>query len=172
MAATTAYGLEDTITRRERAKKYLMQYGTIQCWLVKLEQKYDNLDSQRFRWNQRYDTCGGSSSEKRDLGDIVANFDLLMEDVKRRMDGLRELQDEIEASVAHVQVIHPKAAAALREKYFVIGQSPDWKEIAPELRYSEAAVKTHHVSGLDLVADILEEGNYDAKLYSFLSAKP
>lgn len=173
MAETIALqALEDVVTRRERAKKYLSQYGSLQCWLVKLEQKYDNLDSQRFRWNQRYDTCGGSSTEKRDLADIVAGFDSLMADVSLRMAKLRGFQEEIEASVAHVQLINPEASDVLRERYFVLGQPPDWKDIAAELSYAEATVKMRHAKGLDLIADILEERNYDVKLYTFLYAKP
>ncbi|MBR3689948.1 MAG: hypothetical protein IKL97_02455 [Eggerthellaceae bacterium] len=172
MTATTEFTVDATIARRERARRYLKQYGPVQCWLMKLEQKYDNLDSQRFRWNQRYDSCGGGSSEKRDLADIVAGFDMLLQDATRRMERLRGFQEEIEATVAYVQVVNPSAASALREKYFVIGQSPDWKDIAPELRYAESTVKLHHVQGLDLVADILEERNYDKELYPFLTAKP
>lgn len=173
MAETIALQVsEDVVTRRERAKRYLKQYGAIQCWMMKLEQKYHNLDSQRFRWNQVYESCGGGSSEKKDLAEIVAGFDALIADALWRQEKLRDFQEEIEATVAHVQVHHPNAALALREKYFVIGQASDWKAIAPDLRYAESTVKLHHVQGLDLVADVLEERNYDLELYSFLFAKP
>lgn len=172
MTAIAESKLEDIIARRDRARRYLDQYGALQCWFMKLEQKYDNLDSQRFRWNQRLETCGGGSSEKKDLADIVAGFDELMADAKRRKDACRRFQEEIEAVVANVQVLDPKAASAMREKYFVIGKAPDWKDIAPDLNYSEAAVRGHSVRGLDIVADILEERNYDLELYRFLASKP
>lgn len=172
MTALTNFQLETIITRRERARNYLEQYGAIQCDLMRQEQKYDNLDRQRFRWNQSYDNCGGGSGEKKDLGDIVANIDAIMEDTKRRSAQLKGFQLEIEAVVAHVQVIDPKAASAMREKYFVIGKSPEWKDVAFELNYSEAAVRGHNVKGLDIVAAILEERNYDVELYRFLASSP
>lgn len=171
MTAIETYTVDIIIAGRERAKRYLKQYGAIQCSIMKLEQKYDNLDSQRFRWNQRYDTCGGSSSEKRDLGDIVAGFDEMMADAKKRMAKLRGFQEDMEAVVAHVQMLNPDAANALRERYFAIGKLPEWDDIATDLHYSEAAVRSHHVKALDIVASILEERNFDAELKRYLTSR-
>ena len=172
MTETTENQLDETIAGRERARAYLEQYGAIQCDIMKLEVKYDNLDRQRFRWNQLLDSCGGGSGEKRDIGDIIGNIEVLMADAKLRSERVRGFQTEIEAVVANVQAEDPKAASAIREKYFVIGKAPDWKDIAPDLNYSEAAVRSHCVRGLDMVAEILAERNYDLELKRFLASKP
>lgn len=172
MAKHTANALETTVDRRERAKKYLEQYCITYCRCVQSKIALGNLESQREDWTQRYDTCGGGSSSKKDLADIVAAFDSIVADAKKRVAALGFFMDEIDSVIANVQAENPNAATALTKRYLVIGKAPEWIDIADDLGYAEATVKMHHARGLDLVADILEERNYDSKLYTFLYAKP
>lgn len=172
MAKHTANALETTVERRERAKKYLEQYCITYCRCVQSKIALGNLESQREDWTQRYDTCGGGSSSKKDLADIVAAFDSIVSDAKKRVAALGFFQDEIDSVIANVQAENPTAAMALTKRYLVIGKAPEWNDIADDLGYAEATVKMHHARGLDLVAGILEECNCDSKLYTFLYAKP
>ena len=172
MSASMEHTVDITIARRERAKRYLEQYCALLCRSIQSKLLLEQLEKQREDWTQNYESCGGGSGSRKDLGDIVANFEKLVEDAKARTEALAFFYTEIEHVVASVQVVSPSAATAIAKKYLLIGKSPDWKDIADELRYAEATVKMHHARGLDLVADILEERNYDVKLYTFLYAKP
>jgi hypothetical protein len=172
LAKHTANALKSTINRRERAKKYLEQYCPTFCRSIQSKLMLDQLESQRDSWTQRYDTCGGGSGNKKDIGDIVARFDALVSDAKRRTAALEFFLEEIDSVVANVQAENPNAAVALTKRYLVVGKAPEWMDIADDLGYAEATVKLHHARGLDLVADILEENDYDSKLYTFLYAKP